>query len=90
MIRNLINFYDIPEGSGPPIHLPLDLCMQIQQGSIVHIKSHSLVSCADPEGGTGGLDPLKNQKAIGFESNTGPDPLKVTKLPMLGPLPASQ
>ena len=33
-------------------------------------------SCADPEGGTGGLDPLKNYKNIGFLSNSGPDPLK--------------
>ena len=36
-------------------------------------------------GGTGGPDPpsLKNHKNIGFLSNTGPDPLKVTKLPIL-------
>ena len=27
-------------------------------------------------GGTGGLDPLKNHKNLGFLSNTGPDPLK--------------
>ena len=26
--------------------------------------------------GTGGPDPLKNHKNIGFPSNTGPDPLK--------------
>ena len=32
-------------------------------------------------GGTGGLDPPKNHKNIGFLSNTGPDPLKITKLP---------
>ena len=35
--------------------------------------------CADPEGGggrTGGPDPLKNHKNIGFPGNTGPDPLK--------------
>ena len=41
---------------------------------------------ADPEGGgTGGLGspppPLKNHKNIGFLSNTGPDPLEITKLP---------
>ena len=30
--------------------------------------------------GTGGLDPLKKHKNIGFLSNTGPDPLKITKL----------
>ena len=41
------------------------------------------VSCADPEGGgggggggTGGI-----YKNIGFLSNTGADPLKITKLP---------
>ena len=40
-------------------------------------------SCADPEGGTGIPDPppLENYKNIGFLSNTGPDPLKITKLP---------
>ena len=27
-------------------------------------------------GGTGGSDPLKNHKKLGFLSNTGPDPLK--------------
>ena len=32
-------------------------------------------------GGTGGLDPLKNHKNIGFLSNTGAYPLKITKLP---------
>ena len=26
--------------------------------------------------GTGGLDPFKNHKNIGFSGNTGPDPLK--------------
>ena len=30
-------------------------------------------ACADPEEGTGGLDPLKHHK-IGFLGNTGPDP----------------
>ena len=30
-------------------------------------------------GGTGGPDPLINYKNIGFLSNTGPDPLKITK-----------
>ena len=33
-------------------------------------------------GGTGGPDPLENYKNIGFLSNTGPDPLKITKLPI--------
>ena len=38
---------------------------------------------AEPEGGggTGGPDPLKNHKNIGFPSNIDPDPLKITKLP---------
>ena len=31
--------------------------------------------------GTGGPDPLKNHKNIGFPSNIDPDPLKITKLP---------
>ena len=39
------------------------------------MKSTS-TSCADPEGGAGGLDPLKNHKNIGFLSNTGPDSMK--------------
>ena len=41
-------------------------------------------SCADPEGGdkgSGPSPPLKNHKNIGFLSNTGPDPLKIKKLP---------
>ena len=45
---------------------------------VVSWVSHS--ACADPEGG-GGVDsgsgtPLNNHKAIGFLSNTVPDPLK--------------
>ena len=35
-----------------------------------------VILCADPEGGQGVLNPLKNHKNIGFSSNTGPDPLK--------------
>ena len=44
----------------------------------------ALVSCAEPEVRTGGPDtllPLKNHKNIGFLSNTGLDPLKLTELP---------
>ena len=33
-------------------------------------------------GGTGGPDPLKNHKKIGFPINIDPDPLKITKLPI--------
>ena len=55
--------------------------------------------CADQEGGGGGgggggqggpdpPPPLENNKNIGFLTNIGPDPLKITKLliqhPMLG------
>ena len=45
---------------------------------------NELMTCADQEGGQGGLDPppppppLKN---IGFLSKTCPDPPKITKLP---------
>ena len=38
-------------------------------------------TCADPERGQWDPDPLKNHKNIGFLSNTGPDPLKITKVP---------
>ena len=36
-------------------------------------------SCTNPEEGQGSA-PLKNHKNIGYLSNTGPDPLKITKL----------
>ena len=41
-------------------------------------------ACADPEGGGGavGPDPPENYKNIGFLDNNGPDPLKITKLPI--------
>ena len=41
-------------------------------------------ACADPEvggGGQGARTPLENHKNIGFLSNTGLEPLKITKLP---------
>ena len=41
-----------------------------------------LYAWADPEGGGTGVQTTpKNPKYIGFLSNTGPDPLKITKLP---------
>ena len=47
-------------------------------------------TCADPEGGQGIRTHLENHKTIGFLSNTGLGPLKITKLPsqhyMLGHL----
>ena len=55
--------------------------------------------CGSREGGTGVPDPPppENKKTIGFLSNTGPDPLKIEKLPsqhsMLGhhrPVPFSE
>ena len=47
-----------------------------------HCKTLKQSACADPKGGgTGGPPPpLKNHKNIGFLSNTGLDPLKITKL----------
>ena len=51
-------------------------------------------SCEDPEGETGGPDPLKNHKNIGLLRNTGPDPLKNHKATKpafnVGPTSASQ
>ena len=44
--------------------------------------SYELHACADPEGDRGSGPPLENYKNIGFLSNTGPDPLKITKLPI--------
>ena len=40
-----------------------------------------IIPCADPDGGRGSGPHLENYKHIGFLSNTGPDPLKITKLP---------
>ena len=45
------------------------------------IEGCSACACADPEGGQGvRTPPLENHKNIGV-SNTGPDPLKIVKLP---------
>ena len=49
-------------------------------------KSDQSVPCADPEGGGGGgggvrTPPWKSLKIWVFFSNTGPDPLKIAKLP---------
>ena len=54
------------------------------------VRMHRFVcakACTDRERGGGGGQgsrhpiPLKNHKNIGFLNNTGPDPLKITKLP---------
>ena len=51
-----------------------------------HIVPQLLCLCADPEGG-GGPDTstLKTNKAAGFHSNSGPNPLKNHKATKLGP-----
>ena len=49
------------------------------------VRDFSVHSCADPEGGQGVRippTPFENYKNIGFLSNTCPDPLKITKLPI--------
>ena len=48
------------------------------------LKDTTHIACANPEGGGGGAGgpgPPENHKNIGFRSNTGPDPLQITKLP---------
>ena len=45
------------------------------------MENNGPFSCADPEGGQGDRTPLENHTNIGFLSNTGLDPLKITKLP---------
>ena len=42
---------------------------------------HALYMGGSREGGRGSRTPLKNNKNTGFLRNTGPDPLKITKLP---------
>ena len=55
-------------------------CRIIQETNIYGSR-RGKTSCADPDGGgTGSGPPLENYKNIGFLSNTGPDPLKITKL----------
>ena len=49
-----------------------------------HLDQASLIcfiSMADPEGGRGSGPTLQNHKNIGFPSNTGPGPWKLTRLP---------
>ena len=52
------------------------------QAAIFDLHFYHIAS-ADPEVGTGGPDisALKSCKNIGFLDNTGPEPLKITKLP---------
>ena len=47
------------------------------------LSKRFVAAYTDPEdGGTGGLDPPGKYKIIGCLINTGPDPLKNTKLPI--------
>ena len=41
----------------------------------MYVPNQMMLACVDPEGVTGGPDPLKTHKNIGFLSNIGPDPL---------------
>ena len=76
----------VQQGSGPPV-LPLDPhmtylceacvsdgqpCLTLKVLGKLHVRIQREI---------GGPDPLKNHKFIGFPSNTGQDPLKITKLP---------
>ena len=56
--------------------------LQSQPSVFTHRGNLGPNACADPEGGQGVQIPLENDKNIGFLSNTGPDPLKITKLPI--------
>ena len=49
----------------------------------IHTEAHAPVKygMGGSREGTGGPDPPKNHKNIGFLCNTGPDPLKKPKLP---------
>ena len=42
-----------------------------------------VAACADPGGGGRGSGPPEIHNNLGFLSNTGPDPIKLTKLPSL-------
>ena len=63
---------------------------------VISMLAHNYVSCADPEGGTGGPDPppppLKNHKNIGFLGNSSPDSLKNYKAtePAFNVVPSSE
>ena len=45
------------------------------------VKTKQIIHVRIQRGGQGVWTPLKNHKDIGFLSNTGQDPLKITKLP---------
>ena len=53
----------------------------VQTVSTIHTKN-TKTTCADSEEGQRSGPPLENYRNIGFLSNTGPDPLKIKKLPI--------
>ena len=57
------------------------------------MTAHATSPTIDGGGGgeaEGSPPPLNYHKNIGFLSNTGPDPLKITKLPSHSPVPVSK
>ena len=55
----------------------------VNQEHVVYLSRSDSETFADPEEGQGvQTPPLENFKNIAFLSNTGPDPLKITKLPI--------
>ena len=62
--------------------LILDKPAQLQTQELRAVKVCFHVRIQRGGGGRGSGLPLENDKHIGFLSNTGPDPLKITKLPI--------
>ena len=63
--------------------LTLEVWVSIKY-SVIFVCYTSLKQCADPDGwggGRGSKSFLENHKNIGFLSKSGPDLLKITKLP---------
>ena len=59
----------------------LDLSILINFKTLNHTPHERIQSRGGGGGDRESGHPLKNHKNIGFLSNTGPDPLKMTKLP---------
>ena len=71
-LNKYVSFSSITSYKKTETHLK----MKFQWGDFGCRYSRPTSACAYPEGVTGGLDPLKNHKNIGFLSNTGLDTLK--------------
>ena len=95
-IRNFARACITPSSGMQVWHIPLLFILDewivtecVTPGAMFEIFGLSLttemVSCTDPEGGRGSGPPPPPWKIakIGFLSNTGPDPLKITKIPSL-------